>query len=44
MLADMLPDALDKTLAPPNVVVFISDINGLILAAHHESNSGQGDP
>ena len=31
MLADMLPDALDKELAPPNVVVFISDINGLIL-------------
>ena len=31
MLAAILPDAFDKTLAPPNVVVFIADINGLIL-------------
>ena len=31
MLAAMLPDALDKTLAAPDVVLFITDLNGLIL-------------
>ena len=32
MLAALLPDALDKTIAPPDVVLFITDLNGLILS------------
>ena len=31
MLPALLPDAFDKTLAPPDVVLFITDINLLIL-------------